>query len=563
MANSSRFIISLSPSHLSAIAVRRGRVQQAEVTRLNPNEWQAHWADGLMCLDQPLRQILSRFSSLPRHGVTLIYQSPTLTTQVTTAEQGGAYARETARSKIRETVGVDATLCVCELGQGHAAGTKNIMLAYSDRDETLRAFYAWLNRCGIRVSGMIPSSVISVLCASDQAIQDSGESAMFYLDKHSSVISYADHDGNLSLVRPADIGFESLTDAYKQVLREYAEQNGEATDHTFDLEAQEYLFEHGIPFQPKQCNGIELRSSMLPRMAPALQRIGIDLKQTIRFGIKDPLTVKNLIILGPGGAIPMITRAIGDHLDLHVHSFAGCDQYDPACAGSPGSTEYAFIKMSSAVPPLLPRIADEERSRGHLKKAMAVGVALAGLVMGGQYMLATREVQRIEVSMRADAPRFDQVSAFENASVEVSQTQSMLGQIANLVSTHSTVSACWEHPLAKLGEITGNGIRIQEMRGQFDDGEPVLKLNGYSVATNDKLPGQVLDDFVADLESIPRVQSVQLGATTRIEISSSNADDNEEFEWGSQFSLSVLLETHTSPYHAAAKVPSMSDWTQP
>lgn len=563
MAISTGFIISLSPTHLSAIAVRRGRVQQAETTRLDPNEWRGHWNDGLMRLDQPLRQLLSRFSNVSRHGVTLIYQSPTLTTQVTSAEQSGAVARETARSKIREVVGLDASVCVCELGNEHGANSKSILLAYSDRDETLRAFYAWLNRCGVRVTGMIPSSVVSVLIACDQSIAQPGDTAVYYLDKHSSVISYADSDGRLLLVRPADIGFETLTDSYRQVLSEYAKQMNQPMDQPFDQIAQEYLFEHGVPYQVHQCGGLELRSSVLPRMAPVLQRMGIDLKQTIRFGINDPYAVKNLVVLGPGGAIPMVTKAIGEHLDLHVSASSGCDQFDPSCAGSPGSTEHAYIKLNSAVPALLPRIADEERSRNQLKQAMAAGIAFAGLVMGGQYMLASKEISETERSMLADASRYDQVVAFENASVEVHQTQTMLAQIANLVATHSSNSACWESPLSGLGLIIGDGIRIQEIRGEFDDKSPVLKVNGYSVASEGKMPGQVLDEFVADLGNMKQVLAVQLGATTRIEISNNYLDEGGETEWGSQFSLTVSLETHASPYESIAQVPSMNDWIQP
>jgi hypothetical protein len=563
MAISNGFIISLSPSHLSAIAVRRGRVQQAETIRLDPNEWRAHWTDGLMRLDQPLRQILSRFSSISRSGVTLLYQSPTLTTQVNAIDQGGAFAREKARSKIREVVGIDASVCVCELGQQQGGDEKGLVLAYSDRDETLRAFYAWLNRCGARVSGMIPSGVVSMLVSTEHAVQEPGDTAFYYLDKHSSVISYADREQGLRLVRPADIGYEALTDTYKQVLRELDENDDSEIDRSIDAEARAHLFEHGIPFQPKQLEKFELRSSLLPRMAPVLQRIGIDLKQTIRFGIADPMAVENLVVLGPGGAIPMITKAIGEHLDLTISTDAECDHYDSTSPGSPSSTENALIGMKSSIPSLLPRIADEERSRSQLKKAMVAGVACAGFAMAGQYMLAQRQIIQTEQGMLESNTRFDQIMAFEETSSTINETQAMLSQIAMLVHARASESAQWEVPLAVLGNSLDEGVRIQEIRGEYNGGSPHLKINGYSIGAAGKSPGQVLDQFVLSLGAIQHVQEVQLGATSRIQVPSNSLSPQDESVWGSQFSLVVELDTHASPYAEMAEVEAMSDWTQP
>ena len=556
------FIISLSPTHLSAIAVRRGRVLQSETTNLDPSNWKSLWSDGLMHLDQPLRQLLSRFSFSSRHGAILLYQSPTLTTQINSVEQGGAYARDAARSKIRETVGVDAAVNVCELGHAGNDGGGNLLFAYSDRDDTLRSFYAWLTRCGVRVTGMIPSSVVSVIAASEQALAEPGDTAVFYLDKHCSVISHATGAGELKLVRPADFGYESLVESYRQAI---AEQYGEdaPTHKDLDAAAQSYLFEHGIPFQVVQVDELELRSSVLPRMAPALQRIGIDLKQTIRFGIDNTSALNRLTVVGPGAAIPSITKAIGEHLELSVACAPGSDQYDPGCAGSSGSTEVAYITLPSGMPTLLPKIAEETLFRGELKKALAAGVAFAGVVMGGQYMLAQKQIDDIRSQMGRDVMRYEQVVAFEETSQQVQQAQQVLSKIASLVSDQTDDRTNWEVPLAQLANLTGEGIRVQELRGEHNGVKPELKLNGYSVALEDRNPGQVLEQFVNALSKLDNVVSVSLGATSRVNLSSPHQNEGEE-EWGVQFVLSVQLDTRESPYSAIAQFGAESeDWIQP
>lgn len=556
------FIISLSPTHLSAIAVRRGRVLQSETTTLDPSNWKSLWSDGLMHLDQPLRQLLSRFSFSARHGATLLYQSPTSTTQITSVEQGGAYARETARSKIRETVGVGAAVSVCELGQSANHGSGNLLFAFSDREETLRAFYAWLTRCGVRVTGMIPSNVVSVVVASEQALAEPGDTAVFYLDKHCSVICHANESGELKLVRPADFGYESLADAYRQAVADQFDDD-EPTHRDLDVTAQSHLFEHGIPFQMIQVGDLELRSAVLPRMAPALQRIGIDLKQTIRFGIDDSSSLNRLTVVGPGAAIPSITKAIGEHLELNVACAPGSDQYDPSCAGSVGSTEVACISLSSAIPTLLPKIAEESLFKGELKKALAAGMAFAGLVMGGQYMLAQKQIDDVQAQMSRDVVRYEQVVAFEETSQQVHQAQQILSKIASLVTEQTSDRANWEVPLAQLSSLTGEGVRIQELRGELAGAQPELKLNGYSVAQDDRNPGVVLEQFVDALSELDNVLSVSLGATSRISLSTTQGEPSED-EWGIQFVLSVQLDSRTSPYAALAQFGSDSeDWIQP
>ncbi len=560
MSISNGFIISLSPTHLSVISVKRGRIHQSESTRLDPRDWDDQWDDSLMRLDQPLRQLLSRFSSTPRNAVTLVYHSPTLTSQITSFDQGGAYARETARSKIREVVGLDAAVCVCELGATSSQSGKAMMLAYSDRDETLRAFYAWLNRCGVRVSGMIPSSVATVMIAAEQASKEDGTAGVFYLDKHCSVIGYADSGGDLTLVRPSDIGYETLTESYRQVL---GEQGEEADHRDLDLEAQACLFEHGIPFQVHHRGEIELRSSVLPRMAPALQRIGIDVKQTIRFGLGNSSELRKLCISGPGAAIPMMTKAVGEHLELQVCQMPGLDQFDPALCNASGSTEAFFIRMDAQVPSLLPRIADEERGRAQFKRAMIAGVAFAALTMGGQYYLSSQRSIEVEKGLGGEDARYQRVVAFENARAQVQEVQTMLSGIAGLVNDHSGVRPRWQESLASLAELNSAGVRIQEMRGEFDGETPVLVINGYSVADEQHAPEQVLDMYVGALNDLEAVESVELGATTRIELAAPLGQENTPDEWGSQFTLHLRLGSYKSPYGAIAATSDQQDWTQP
>ena len=70
-----QLIISLTPSVLSIALVSFGVIVQTEKTGLHSAHWGKLWDDGLIGLDQPLRQLLSRFTSRHVGKATVVYHS--------------------------------------------------------------------------------------------------------------------------------------------------------------------------------------------------------------------------------------------------------------------------------------------------------------------------------------------------------------------------------------------------------------------------------------------------------------------------------------------------------
>ncbi len=515
-----------------------------------------------MRLDLPLRQLLSRFSSIRNAPVTLLYQSPTLTKQIYTFDQAGSYARDAARSKIREGISYNDPVCVSSLGGDAGSGQPCTMLAYSDREETLRSLYAWLNRANIRVSSMIPTTVASIVCATDQAMSLSDDSVMFYFDSDISIIAHA-QQGHMKLVRPADIGYEKLAESYQQVFREKkANQENPPDRQTLSAKSHECLFQFGIPFQPHEFENIELRSSVLPCMAPVLQRIGIDVKQTIRFGIENGADLKNLYVCGPGAAIPGISKAVGEHLELHVQPVQGSEHFESAKVGGNGSTVLSIMEKDTSVQGLLPAVAHDERLRKRLGRSLLAGSAVALLAMGAEYTIASLDRDRIQHQIMMDSGRMQAVSKFQSDRSDVQQAATMLSDIAGLVKAKSKPAASWGSLLAEVGNHTGTSVRVQELRGEYPDGSPFMLISGYVVAEGQLSAGQVLDGFVANLRAVEHVDSIKLGATSRVDLRShSQGVDNQ---WGLQFTMRVLVNTAPFPYESyAASETQSTEWMVP
>lgn len=551
MSATSQIILSLSPDMLSAALVRRGRILQAESLDLDASTWSEHWGDGLMRLDQPLRQLMSRFPSRARRGATLLYHSPTLTKQVYSFDIPPAAAKEAGMAKIRENIGFNDPVQATILAKPAREGQQTTALVFSEREEQLRSLYAWLNRCGVEVSEMVPISAAIMTAATEIAAKAEPNTAVFYVGSDVCVMVYADQ-GQLKLVRPADIGYRKLVEGYMQALHtisaknEKSEKKDEAPKTAFSAEqvheATDALFRHGIPMNVTEVNGVDLRTAVFPYIAPVLQRICIDIKQTLRFGLGSDDQPHNLMICGPGASIPWLNKAIAQHVDMHIKIEPGAEGYAASNAFGRGTLEWFLVESRAPLVGMLPEIAQDAMVRSKLNRGLAVGGVLAALALAGEFTVATLDQQKINAQIAAQATRMSNVNDFEQECQTASSLSMAISDVSSLVSDAVSHVPDWHHPLARLGDLTTDEIKIQELRGEYEPSGGVIEINGFAVAESDRATGAALDAFMSQLEASDGIRAVILGATSRVSIGSG--------QWGRQFSMKVRLDADQIPYAA-------------
>ncbi len=558
-------IISLSPNKLRVAAVRRGRLVQDEWSDLDPGQWKSLWDDGLVKLDQPLRQLLSRYSARSFPRATVIYQSPTLIQQVYTFELSQNDASDAGVAKIRESVGFKNPVGTQMLSHTKGDTESSTLLVYSEREEQLRALYAWINRCNLSAKSFVSKSTAILNTTAEIAIVANPDTAVFYLGTDVSVIAYAT-DSGLKIIRSAEIGCRTLMEGYWQLLKNSSpcgsqdENDGDHQDHMLNAstahQAFEMLFEHGIPLNPSDAKGIELRSDILPVLAPVLQRLCIEIKQTLRFGLSGIDMPKNLMICGPGASIPHIGRAIAQHIDMHIKTDPSAEKSSSANSLGYDVASLEMILSSSCPDGLLPEIARNANTQRVLLRSLVAGVALATAALGGEYAKTAFAYQRTSQLMNADGHRMQAVNNFQSQCHDVVSMSSMISDVAELISDTVQSVPQWHGLLAKLADIQPDGIRIYELRGSVSNGNPTIQINGVAAAENEKHASAVLNRFVHTLESRQDVSSVTLGATSRV----SMGDD----QWGRQFSMTIDLDTNPLPHEQLILVDGKTnDWGTP
>ncbi|MBL4697199.1 MAG: hypothetical protein JKX70_00045 [Phycisphaerales bacterium] len=545
-----QLIIRLSPDSLSIAKLKRGKIVQAEQLELDAENWSSVWDDGLMRLDQPLRQLLSRFSSLSGGRATVVYHSPSLTQQVYTFDLPSKAAKEAGIVKIRESISSNDPVQSCVLAESHGDSESTTLLVFSEREEQLRSLFAWLNRCGLTASSFIPESVAVMNVAANTAMSSDPGTAVFYLDSEVSVIAYASNTG-LNLIRSAQIGYRKLSEAYSQALRGISkseDEDDQEQDVLSSLQSTTMLFEHGIPVDTCEVDGIDLRTTVLPVLAPVLQRFCIEIKQSFRFGLAGIEMPKNLLISGPGATIPQIGRAVSSHIEMGFKSDPEMNGFSNTKPFSRGTLEYAMSHSEILPDGLLPEIARDAATRSLLTKSLFAGAAVAALAMGVEYSLTTLELQQVSDQISLQAPQLDAVNDFQSQRERVSTMSLMVQDISKLVSESVVAIPQWDAVLTQLAEITPKLIRIQELRGDYLQNQAFIEVIGLGAGDSEKEVSSEINAFVSNLDRVDGVSSVSLGATSRISLS-----DNQ---WGRQFTLKVMLDMNPMPHQAFANAES-------
>ncbi len=545
-----QLIINLSPGMLSVALVHRGKIQQAEKVDLDTAQWAGYWDDGLIGLDQSFRQLMSRFPSSHPSKATVFYHSPSLIQKVYTFDLKESQASAAGIAQLRDSVGLNRPVETCLLAQDESSDISTTTLVYSEREEQLRSIYAWLNRCGICANSLVPTSVAAVKVATEAAKGSDADTAIFYLGDDISVFAFHNESG-LKIVRSIEIGYRKLIEGYAQGLwpsKLNHEIDSEDQEHTqLDtsdiIKAQSLLFEHGIPMSVFEVEGVELRSAVLPVLAPVLQRVCIEIKQTLRFGLGSDIEMpKHLMLCGPGAAIPHIGKAISQHLDMYIKIDPAESSFEPMNPFGHGTLQWALCKLDSCPNGLLPEIAKDSIARKLLTRCLVAGVAVALLAIGGEYFALSSERQRISQAIEHDSSRIIRVNEYRQNMESASAMSGIIRDVSQLaVETVESIPQ-WHGPLMMISSLTPDSIRVSELRGDLTQGKPVISINGLALASTEKGASIELNKFVAGLKGIDSVVSVTLGATSRVSI----GDD----QWGRQFKLDIELLQTALPYQA-------------
>lgn len=516
-----RAVIEVTASRLEVAMLRGGHVVSAKAVRHDAVAWSDAWPGALLSLDTALGSMVNEMGLVGAEATVLI-GSPTAASGVFScgAGAGAAGAEAAARLSLGNVCGFDLIGNPCEVAplsrdtDAGQEGKQSHALAYAERDQNIAAVIAWAERAGVKVEGVVPVEAV-MLRAAVSAIAEQpagqGASVVLWVGEHSSVLA-AGNGARLRFVRTIGAGIETLVEA---LTRPMTPRAGTATGEpvTFSRsQARNMLWRIGVPKRDDvidEAHGLDGMAA-LPLLQPVLQRLSVEAKQSLRFGLsEEERGVAVIRLIGPGAAVRGLSAALGLQSGLTVTSGESLD-------AEPASSERGAIAslpgISPELPQLMPIVAAEGREVSRTRRWLHVGMAVAAMVVAADAMMTRIELRKEQLRL-TEAAGLSR-AAFD-AQQALSEAQQQMDVLESRVRKVTGGGPAWGPTMVMLSNLAPDAVRLTMVELGGDVARPAVSLKGFAAAADATEATRAVKAYMDALGELPLIAGVRLEGTER------------------------------------------------
>lgn len=518
-------MISLTPDSLEGAFVVGTRVARTATRPLDRARWSEAWADGLLEFDAPLASVINELGARKGARVSVLVQSPSDAVEISSYQTIGADALQAAMLRAEERVIVTDSRAVSDaivVAHDELDGApRTHVLACAADNASVQAVFGWVSRAGCRLESHVPRAVVPLTRTLEAAQDERGCVAYCYLDWSTATIASM-HQGALAFVRTFNAGYQSLAEAYA---RGVAHLDAQDSEHEPDEETPtldmprgaSLLIENGVPSREAKIGDADnpYRSTVAPLLASVMQRLSVEIKQSVRYGVRQvEQRPRRLILLGPGARIPGMAALLSEttELDVEVHPSVS-EQPKELAPFAPGSTEHLIASDADPGVSLIPIAAVERLASARRSSAVRAGAILGiGLLLGEAGLIALERAQIRSESERHHATLLDvraQSLAIERAGEQLEE----LNLASFATSTVVGDQPNWSAVLGDLGARTPDRVRIRDIRAFYESQTPMVAISGHAADDPGDRRGDTLGAYIETLSQSPLVERVELGTT--------------------------------------------------
>ncbi len=518
-----RVVIELSPTRLQVAVVRGRRVVARETARLTPPSQGTAWASRLESLQPALTSITEALRCKGAEA-TVLYRSPTASCGIFScnAAAGKAASIHAARLALADSTEFSLESNPYELmrvcidrpqSTDRAAGqpvSQIHTLGFADTDATVLTLAQWLEAAGLTLGEAIPldavalaECVVGALAASRK--DKSGVAMTLHIGEHASMLAGATA-GRIRFVRQVSLGVESFIEAMISASRQGTGQMDPAA-------ADELLHRVGVCFSEEESEDSPDHAageSMLMLLQPVLQRLGIEIKQSLRFGVEAEEREKTILsITGPGGRIPRLAEVIAKQ----------CGSRTPEALltrdlGVSG-TSATWLASPVTVQGFLPRAHTERLDASHIRHALWVGAASTALLIGYDAWSTAMDLQQEMINVGSLRHRLEisKPASDLNKRLRALQTAVVEARVVRDARYRSLTDGV--AMLATLAASTPPNIKLSHVNIAAEGEAPACHVSGHAMGSDTVDPDASLRFYVDSLSAVPLVASTRMGSTRR------------------------------------------------
>jgi Tfp pilus assembly PilM family ATPase len=501
--------------------------------RVGRSEWPNPYTTALPDVAGTLTRLLADLG-VKSGSATVVYSAPGAVTGMTSCASsvGGAAAEQAALLALANVADFpldDAPSDTClvfsdKAAKGDESAPQRHILASADAEQRTAAITEALEAANVRVDRLVPAEAV---CLAD-AIRDATTStdaedvsAVVWIGEHSTAVAVGG-PGRLHFVRAIATGIENLAQVLCRPLRP---REPDAQPVLLPHDAARLLFlsvgvpapDSILPLYPTLAG-----TSLLPHLQPLLQRLSIEIKQSLRFGVPEAQRTRVRIRLaGPGAAIPGLGDAIS-RLSGFPFVAAINDAHPPdALDSSTGGTIAALLRCPSLTLALMPTPTRQAFRLRRSRKALLAGAAIALAYVG--YETVDCSLATSTAKARLDALN----SALQSNEGPLAVRRVALGAHQQIEEAESrirrTLGAApqWSSVMDAIAELTPAEVRLQslDIKRDASPGVPsAVSLRALVRFDDVPDPAPLIRSYVVRIEKLPIIAGVRLGPTQRVPI---------------------------------------------
>jgi hypothetical protein len=523
-------ILELTATRMELAVVRGGVVIAQRAERYNPAESGADLVEVLRPRHATLKQWVSELDVEGISTTVLIASSTTRCGVFSCASAAGpAAVTRAAGLALGEIAGYSTVdqptdlevVCKDKIAITRpnvpAAQQQSHVLGVVDTESNCQLIAGWTSSCGLVPARIVPTmahaiaQTIEAVTAKTSTLQ-----ARFYLGEHDSFLVAADSHG-IRFFRLLSAGVESLVEAMTREIRVQGSTEPVVLDRAA---ARSILAKFGIPAPTTmidQRQGVT-GASILPLISPILQRVAVEIKQSLRFGLSE--ADRNTITLSVGGygsAISNFAKTIatasGVTLAQDGQSFGDCSTLTSAAHGTILST----VEMPGLGISLLPASMQQARLVRTGKRYMYGGIAVACAIVAyhagyGQLSLwTTQSAAQALMSNAQEAQRLDEQNKATTAAVQASaKASTMLAQSIGPTTDFAAV-------LSAIASLANEHTTFSNVEVKDEQGALIVRLPTIMQVEDEAVFAQYVHSLLTRAKALPIVTNVKLGSTSRSE----------------------------------------------
>ncbi len=542
-----QIIIELTPSRIEVALLRPGlgshqRAAEWRCTRLGHADWPTPFTTALPEVQTALAALLAD-AKITKARATVLYTTPGSVSLLTpvprsvstaSAEQAALLALAGVADLPIDDSPRDTQLLHEDPANKAASRSdsepqsapQRHVLACADAEERTQALCDMLEELGLTVERLIPGDAVGIATVVRAAIDRSARgptAAVVWLGEHSTSLAAA-ANGRLLFVRTISAGTEALVDALRRPLKV---NDPSAPPISLDhVAARELLLAVGVPASDASIPGHPRLSgsALLPHLQPTLQRLSIEIKQSIRFGVSEMQRGDvRLEFIGPGGAVPNLAQTIARQTAVAQPEAVTVDAHADAADSSVGGLIAAFASDDRLGISLLPEQRRRIRSLTRVRKAMLIGAAAAAAFVTFEAVDAQLRLRQKRAALAAEVAKAQQQAPLLAQREQAAQANLALTGIEHRVRSALEKTVDWGVVLAALSRSTPPDIRLNALDMQTSETDSFVSVRGHVRFERSGDPPALIREYVNTLQQLPIVQNATLGATNRAAIGGHDA----------------------------------------